>query len=488
VLYTSFHSLDEEVILCIFDYYRLNEEQRWNFQHRWRGLSHICRRWRYLAYGSVFRLDMHILCTNGSPLVGTLPHLSHVPLIIDYKDTNATVGAQDETGMFHALQQRHRVRSVVLHISPPNLRYLLSLMEGIFPILERLSLSHPAEGTAPILPETFLAPNLNHLTLVGVSLIRESSLLSSAHSLVTFTLNDIKDIDQHSSTHLLTLLRSCPQLEELSIGFCPMSLPDAARTLPWPRVTLSREIYAVTLPNLKQLTFQGVSAFLEDLLAHVRAPHLEQLGITLFNQLTFRLPNLSYFTNIIEGLRHPSTAKVTFEADAVTVVTDHRQKLINGPPLFSLRVGCKHFDWQISAVTQLCDTLTTMLSGVECLALELDGPRTELKGDPIDSEMWTQLLMFFSGTKELRICHALVEELSLALQPDDEEPNLELLPELQELALEIEEEHADDAFASFMNARQLAERPVRLLPLPVPGTKPVPGAQPVPSQQPDRPE
>ena len=84
--------------------------------------------------------------------------------------------------------------------------------------------------------------------------------------------------------------------------------------------------------------------------------------------------------------------------------------------------------------------------------------------DAVDGATWRELLGPFTGARELRVCHALVWELSCALQSGDVGLDPGLLPSLEVLAPELEDEHADNAFASFINARQVAGRPVRLSP------------------------
>jgi hypothetical protein len=64
--------------------------------------------------------------------------------------------------------------------------------------------------------------------------------------------------------------------------------------------------------------------------------------------------------------------------------------------------------------------------------------------------------------KTLRIDDGLVRELSRCLRLDDGEHPLELLPELQELTYSGSG-NADNAFASFIDARQNAGRPVTLI-------------------------
>ncbi|KAH8999889.1 hypothetical protein EDB86DRAFT_3075578 [Lactarius hatsudake] len=449
VLYTSIESTNDDILFNIFNYYRLIDEKSWNLRLGWCKLSHVCRRWRNLLYGSAFHLGMHILCTNGSPVVDTLAHLPSMPLIIDYQDKTGAMGANDELGMSQALQLRDRVRHVVLSIPSATLHKLLVLMDDSYPILEHLCLSSTAKGADAdlILPRTFVAPNLHHLNLLGISLPTKLLSLSSTVALVTLTLTNIQLPGYFLPKHLVTRLRFLPQLEELSVCF----------SIPIPRPSAESELWnapepPVTLPVLKRLTFRGVSAYLESLVAQISAPHLEHLGITVFNQVAFTLPHLSHFTNTTEGLKLP-IASVIFEYGAVSVVADQRdrQQWADGPPSFSFRVICREFDWQVDCAAQICNALMPVLSGVERLTLDFfDGNciPTEWQDGAVDGATWRELLGPFVGARKLRICHALVWELSLVLESEDAGLDPMLLPGLQELIPQLEEEHANHAFSS----------------------------------------
>ena len=405
---------------------------------------------------------MHLLCTNGSLVVDTLAHLPPLPLVIDYQNATTPIDALDCPGIFHALQLHDRVRSVDLRIPSSSLDDLLVLMGGPFPILEELSLSSTTEDTGPRLPETFLAPNLRHLTLSGISLPGELTLLSSI-SLITLTLTDIRATTYFLPKDLVRHLQPFSQLEELSLSF----------SVPLPRPSAERELSdalenPVTLPTLRHLTFKGVGAYLDSLVAQIRAPLLDQLHITLFNQIAFALPHLSHFTNTTEGLNLP-TAKIIFTHEAVSVVTDHHTPQIGSQRSgFNLRVIGKQFDWQIDSAAQICRSLMPVLSRVERLELDFNewSVPTEFQDGAVDGMTWRELLEPFIGARELHICRILTRELSSALQLDNVGLDPGLLPSLLVLAPKIEEDKAINAFASFVNICQVAGRPVRLSPLP----------------------
>jgi len=212
----------------------------------------------------------------------------------------------------------------------------------------------------------------------------------------------------------------------------------------------------VTFPNLKSLRFQGVSAYLECLVAQIRAPLLERLDITLFNQIVFVLPHLAHLINTTEAFKLP-TATVFFGNEVSIIITDHQR--YGGP--FTLRVMCKELDWQIHCAAQICGALMPALSSVQKLMLDFDGPMmpTEWGNGEIDGTTWHELLRSFIGVNGLHVCVALSQELSRALQVDEAGSDPGLLPGLQEIQFY---ERAHRLFGSFIHARLVAGRPLRL--------------------------
>jgi hypothetical protein len=456
------NTLDDEILLSIFNYYRLDGEDTWNIRLGWCKLSHVCRRWRHLVHSSISHLGMHILCTNGTPIVDTLEHLPPLPLLVDYRDTNAPLSGQDGLGIYRALALRGRVRHIVLHLPPSILYRFLMLMDGPFPTLEHLSLSSTVdEITSLILPKNFLAPNLRHLTLIGVGLPKGLSFLSTV-SLTTLALTNIRASGYVLPGKLVRSLRHLHQLKELSIGFfIPIPRPSVEEEL------LGEQEIPMTLPNLKQLTFQGVGAYLECLVAQIRAPRLRRLSITLFGQVAFPLPCLSDFVKRTERLK-PRAAKVMFEANAVSLITDHRNYDRNTEykGSFILRVVCKQLDWQIDCMAQISSALRPVLLSAEMLILDFHGSTVpiEWQNGEIDGTTWHELLKSYIGSKVLDICSALSQELSCALQLGDVGQDPELLPHLQELKYTIANWHPNGLFSSFVDLRLLVGRPITLDP------------------------
>jgi hypothetical protein len=209
---------------------------------------------------------------------------------------------------------------------------------------------------------------------------------------------------------------------------------------------------------------------LEGVLAHISTPLLEAIHILLFNQLSFTLPHLFQLINRTDNLRF-SFARLIFYQDNVVLTADPREgDRVKNP--FDVVVGCKDLDWQVSAVSQISDALVPALSVVEGLALRyqeynLPSDSEQHSHNETSSTQWHDLLRPFSGIKVLYVDGSLITKLAHSLQIEDGEPPLELLPELKELTYYKDGDHSD-AFTSFINARQIAGRPVNLVHLPPP--------------------
>ena len=395
---------------------------------------------------------MHIQCTRGTPIVDMLDHLPPLPLVVNYVYTSVTIlTEQDESGIYQALRLRDRLRHINLHLRPSILYKCLGLMDTRFPVLEHLSLSFATdEITTLTLPQAFLAPNLRYLSFPRITPPERLRFLTSAVSLVTLVLWDIQHSSYFRPTQLLACVSSLPQLEKLSIGF--------STSIPRPSTEtelLGDQGTPATLPKLKSLWFQGVSAYLECLVAQMSAPLLDRLDITLFNQITFTLTHLSHFISRTERFTL-TTARVSFDRDEFSIVTKHH----NTPGTdrrFIFHVMCHQLDRQIDCAAHICRVLIPALSSVERFTLDFydDVLPIEWRNGEIGGRRWRELLRSFIGMKELHVDDAFLMELSRALQVVTVMLDPHFLPDLRDIVAE------DNMFASFINTRRLVGRPVR---------------------------
>ena len=306
---------------------------------------------------------------------------------------------------------------------------LMAIMEE-YPVLEYMIVGPVAKcDPALMLPGTLQAPHLHHLRLSGFTFPRRPRLLTTAVGLVTFHL-----YIEHRSTDpqpplLPQCLSSMPQLETLGIVFLhPIPNRDVERI---ERQLMHTPITTqVTLPNLRQSLFRGVTDYLEALVRRITAPRLGKLEILFFEHLTFSVPLLLQFMHTTENLRF-SRGKLQFFNDHVVVKMYPREEAKTYA--FSIYICCWHLDWQVSSMTQIFNSLSQIISAVEHLALEYgEHSRSSEEHNEVDRTEWRKLLRSFRNVKTLRVDHGLSDKLSRSLQWDCGELPLELLPKLQE--------------------------------------------------------
>jgi len=472
--------LNDDVLLTIFDFYQLvftepygniTTSPDWDNARWWYKPAQVCQRWRHLILASPARLDLHLVCTYGTPVANMLAHspplpLTHsppLPLIINYLDHVRQASIDDEDNILLALRYRDRVRRIGFRMPAPNLPKFIKAIDGQFPILERLFIwpQTQDDDVSLTLPTSFQAPYLGMLSICYTALPVESSLLITTLGLISLELSNIPLSAYFQPSYLVEGISSMPLLEGLWIGF--MAPTPTLRVERQPLHTLT----GVTLPNLRILAFRGVNAYLEELLARINTPLLEVLNVRLSNQLSFTVPHLFQFIKRTESLR-PDFFQIFFNRNAVLLSANSQDKVKH----LSLEVGCRHIDWQVSAAAQVFHALVAILSITEHLALGYDEhDRSSEHHNEINRMQWRNLLRQFNGVKALHIYENLISHLSRSLQLENGESPLELLPELLELVY-YKGGDASDAFNPFINARQIAGRPVALIHVP-----PQPAAQ-----------
>ena len=455
---TPIHNLDDDSLLQIFNFYRLEDEDHWHLRLGWLKLIQACRRWRNLISDSWSHLDMRLLLTNDSFSINALSHLPPLPLVIDYSDRTKTIAQKDEDNIHFGLQQHGRVRQVILLAPSSSLHMWLKLMNKLFPILRDLSLSSTITDSREkslVLPELFQAPDLRSLSLRGIGLPKGFSLLSSTIALSTLSLTHIRESCYFPPGHLVAQLQGLPHLEELSVGFAiPIPPPSSEGEL------LSTPIPPATLPTLRKLTFCGEDIYLDDLVSQINTPVLKRLSLSLLLDLDFTLVNLTEFIRRTEGIGC-LVARVIFNKGGASIdAGNYEQRAIGA---LSFHINCKPLDWQINSATQVCSALWRVLSTVEELTLDLDvdGMPSDWE-DRLDSIVWHELLLPFVGVKKLHIGSSLTFKLSQSLESVAEGLALELLPELQELEVHLKMFHSKNVFSSFVETRESVARPVHL--------------------------
>jgi hypothetical protein len=455
--HSPIHILNNDVLLNIFHLYRLDDPDEiedendmlnfnWSRRHSscqwWYKLSHVCRLWRNIILESPSWLDLHLLCTFGVPVVDMLAHSPPLPLTIDYPKTPIQkITAEDESGILLALSHRDRIRRIDLR-NLPNMEKFVTVMDGQFPILERMYISSYPKAPV-VLPETFQAPNLRHLELSATSLPIGSPLLTTtAAGLVTLELIDTPASAYFPPSYILTRLSLMPQLERLTIEF------DSDRDVE----RQSRQIPdTIILSNLCRFVFGGTATYLEGLVACISVPSLSILHLNLSSQLPFTVPRLCQFIQSSENLTFRAV-QVTFGVLAFCL---HAVPWKRDNPL-TLYIAPGDFDRQVASAVQFFGTLSPVLSVVEQVVFS--SYRPSAWNNNVDRSQWRELFRPFSNAKILYLQGHLI---SRSLQSDDEESPLNVLPNLKEIGYSGGSD-ARDAFITFLNERQVAGHPVSL--------------------------
>jgi hypothetical protein len=354
-----------------------------------------------------------------------------------------------------ALGHLDRVRSIDLRIPDTELNRFATAMKEPFPELTSFGLRTTNEEPVLSLPDSFLggsAPRLQTLWLIGISFPAIGKLLSSASNLVTLRLIDIPHSGYISPEAMAIGLSPLTRLNHLSIWLqSPLSQP-AQPSQPWS--------VRVVLPSLNHFAFRGVSEYLEDLTCHIDAPLLSNLYITFFNQLIFKTPYLSSFISHAENLRSQSQARMIFYRDSVQLF-----HTTAGRPGLHLEILCEASDWQLSALAQVCDSLSLSSRALNLARLEICEPLSSQPHwqEDVDDSQWLELLWPFTTVKDLSLSKEFIPRIVPALL---ESASGSWLPELQNIFLPETplSGPVNKALAQFVTTRRFFGRPVAVNP------------------------
>ena len=445
--------LPGDVLLEIFDFY-LDKAPI----EAWHTLVHVCQKWRNVVFGSPQRLELRLHCTESTPVRRTLDAWPLLPIVVlgyGYEEWGAD-------NIVAALEHNDRIPQMELFDFPSSqMEKVLAEMRRPFPALKYLHLQSIG-GTVPAVPDSFLggsAPRLQELSLEGIPLPRLPKLLVSAPHLVELRLRKIPHSGYFSPEAMATCFSTLSRLEKLVISF------ESSRCRPEQK---SRHLPPQTralLPVLTNLCFVGVSEYLDDLVARIDAPLLDNLEITFFYQLIFDTPRLTQFISRTPKLKLKAhdEAHVKFSDWAVWVNTFDR-----GHRAFTLAISCRQSDWQLSSLAQVCSSSLheVFIPAVERLYI-LEEKHFQVPPswpDDIETSQWLELLHPFTALKDLYISREFTPRISPTLQELVEGGVTEVLPALQTLFLEEAPPSGpvQETIGKFVVARQLAGHPIAI--------------------------
>jgi hypothetical protein len=436
-------------LLEIFAFYVYEEQIE-----AWCALVHVCRRWRSVVFMSPRRLDLRLCCRAGTLVRERLDVWPPLPIVVMvYGDE-----AWDEDDIIAALEHNDRICEIDLrpgYVPNSRLEKLFAAMQQPFSALTRLQLHYEArDQTAPVFPNSFLggsAPLLQSLILGGIPCPGLPKLLLSATHLVTLELSGIPHSGYFPPEAMVNGLSVLIRLERLVIEFdSPQSRPGwQRRRLPPPTRTL--------LPVLTTFQFKGAGEYLEDLVARIDAPLLNDLEITFFQQLIFDTPQLAQFISRTPRFKAYDGARVVFSELEIRITLSQ-----NFDETLKLGILCNQSEWQLSSLAQICNLFLPLHTVEDLHILENEYSQPDWQED-IESDQWLQLLHPFTAVKDLHMSQEFAPRIAAALRElVAGERVTEVLPALRSVFLEdpLPVGPDQEAIGQFVAARRLAGHPI----------------------------
>ena len=439
--------LTDYVLLEIFDFYRhTHDDTLWE----WHILAHVCRRWRQIVFESPCRLGLKIRCTPKTPARKNLGIWPAFPIAIDFCSTSFDSIPGDAIA---ALEHADRVASLKLDLTASDLRSktFATLTSKPFPILTHLILYVEDRHTS-LLPGDFLggsAPRLQSIHLRNITFTALQSLLLTASDLVELQLRKIpKAGNMIYPSAMVICLAQLPRLKTLVLQF------RSAFPLPVHPHPVTRSV----LPALTNFEFMGTSQYLEEFVAQIDCPRLNQIAILYQIQpAIFQVPQLAkFFNRSISPFRH---ANVCFDEFSVTFDLyrpTNRTGWDSHHPATTI-ISCKPI---ISAwyLFRILDGLSVTLATVVDLKFMGNSWANSIVGDQYNLE-WLHFLRQPSALRALYVPPQLAEIIGRALKFVKGEVVAEALPSLDLICLEDQASYIEE----FVAFRQLSDRPLTVV-------------------------
>jgi hypothetical protein len=377
------------------------------------------------------RLEMRILCKYGAPIGSTLRSWPTLPLVVRFVSGARRKSEQLPRNIAVALRRPDRLCEINFDVTKSMTGSIVEVIQKPCQALESIRIRViDAKGPSMVVRNAFLggsSPHLREIKLDGITFpfpeIRQ--VLLSTNNLVVLHLSSIPNEVYFSPEDLVTGLSTLVQLERLIVGFhSPNSRSPSTMTRPPLRRT--------TLPSLWCLEFHGTTEYLEEIVARIDLPALSTIGIMLFNDILFEIPQFCRFIPRLNTLWSPTSATVILDSKFVKVSFIHETNL--GIEYCSFQNSCIPLDWKLSFVTQITSQLSPLLSSMYELTITGDSSLEVPTGEEgVDSTQWLELLQPFTHVTNVTVLKQVVPGIVQALVMDDIAAGV--LPELTTLRL-----------------------------------------------------
>ncbi|KAH9030277.1 hypothetical protein EDB83DRAFT_2420944, partial [Lactarius deliciosus] len=339
------------------------------------------------------------------------------------------------------------------------------VMQKSFPMLTHLDLVNTwdIEAMVPTIPERFLggsAPNLQYFRLGSASFPQLPTFLLSARNLITLKVEHICQNGYISPEDMVGSLAVLIRLKTLSITFDEVTLSSSDGRTDRPDPPMR-----VTLPALTSFHYKGHSKYLEDFLAQVDTPRVDDLRIGYFSTQEIQATQLTRFLDRTEHLKPEldqfNRTRVTVYHDVVTVEFDS-----SAPRRARLTLEVVNQGWldtQILRVVEILGQLIPMSSHVRHLDAHGDQVKSRQTAD------WLPLFRLFPAVQTLHLSGGIAAYIVSALEDtsNSEEMVTDVFPELHLIwSDEMDNKDGDKPVGSiegFLAMRRLTGFPVTVV-------------------------
>lgn len=390
------------------------------------------------------------------------------PIIVDY------VIKWEEDNVIAALEHPDRVDRVCIFIDSDVLaRELFEMMQVPFTALTYLHLTGPAEADLMLdLPAQFLggfAPCLQYLRLTYISFPALPKLLLSARGLVSLEVEYTctSGYAYISPEEMVGGLAGLTRLRNLCIKFQLPELPPYSDERPEERELLDLPLAThAILPALTQFEFAGENQYVEDLVAKIDAPGVEDVEIEYF-AAEVETRQLSRFIGRTANFEFAQfkRAQVTYYPDKARIKLDHPQGASESHQVHcSLTTKIRYPEFfQVQLMTCVLGQLFAMLSNVDSLSVNYQHiPRWSERDITLENIEWLTLLPLFPAVEALHVSKGFAVQFASTLEDIAEESVTGVLPALHLLWLG----DGDEVVGSperFLSLRRLSGCPVTVV-------------------------
>ena len=149
--------LPDNVLLEIFNFC-IHDPVEFDSPHArdWQRLVHICQRWRGLIFASPRQLNLHLNCSDGTPVRQNLVFWpATLPLIVVYIRFGNDTSPEDQDNIVAALEHPSHVCHIRIFAAAPLIKKVATTLQKSFPALTYLNLAC-SDFTYPVISKRFL--------------------------------------------------------------------------------------------------------------------------------------------------------------------------------------------------------------------------------------------------------------------------------------------------------------------------------------------